>query len=300
MTNSKTKSLLSLGIIYLGAIVLGLYIYTLLPFNSALLKLFLCDILCTLYIFIFSLIFKNPGVYKPFWGIAPMAISIAFLLEVKNFGIFPVTLVSLICVWGLRLTINFVLNFQNLRVMDFRYAHYAKKFPKLYQLINLVGFHLFPSLLLYIGLMPALYFILNVQTSAELAPSVMTLVALGIGGIAVLIETAADVQLFMFRRVSSNQGLVYNRGLWKNSRHPNYFGEFLFWFSLFLVCFSLPQTFEKQAVFIFCPLAIFLMFQFISIPLMDSYQLARKPAFKDYKESTNAMLIVFPPKNNKQ
>jgi steroid 5-alpha reductase family enzyme len=82
-------------------------------------------------------------------------------------------------------------------------------------------------------------------------------------------------------------------GLWKNSRHPNYFGEIAFWFGLFLLHYSLKNA---NPLLVFCPLVMFLLFVFISIPMMDKRQLETKASYKEYMESTNPLLPIFPPK----
>ncbi len=111
------------------------------------------------------------------------------------------------------------------------------------------------------------------------------------------IEGVADGQMLKFKKDPNNVGKINQTGLWKNSRHPNYFGEIAFWFSLFL--FSM--TISNRWVLLFCPLIVFLLFAFISIPMMEKRQLANKKGYDEYKKKTNLLLPIWPPqeKTNK-
>ena len=152
-----------------------------------------------------------------------------------------------------------------------------------------------PTIVVAVAMLPAFNFIGDV-TKAGYEPSFMTIIAYLVIVIAILIESIADLQMTMFKRIPSNTGLVMTQGLWKNSRHPNYFGEILFWFGVFLVHFSVRNA---NPLLVFCPLVVFVLFQFVSIPMMDKRQLNSKPSFKEYMESTNPLLPIFPPKKDK-
>lgn len=297
MYNSKIKSIIAIAIMYIFAVVVSVLLYPVIPIevNNAediLFKILILDVISTVIIFIMSLIFKNASIYDPYWSVAPMVISIAFLILCGNINAWSVFLVVLICVWGTRLTLNWAYRFNNLRHQDWRYTELHEKHPKTYFLINLFGIHLMPTIIVAIALIPALNFIGDVG-KVSFEPTLMTIFAYLITFGAILIEMIADMQMIMFKRVPSNHGLVMTHGLWKNSRHPNYFGEIGFWFGLFLVHYSLKNA---NPILVFCPLVMFLLFVFISVPLMDKRQLESKASYKEYMESTNPLLPIFPPK----
>ncbi len=300
MIFSKIRSILAIVVMY-AAVIIGcflLYPYINIPGvlgQALILKIIILNLISTIFIFIMSTIFKNSSIYDPYWSVSPVVMAIAFLYLTDNINPWSIILVVLIGIWGVRLTLNWMARFNNLRKQDWRYDHYKEKFPKLYPLINLGGIHLVPTIIITIAMLPAFNFIGDV-TKAGYEPSFMTIIAYIIIITAIFIETIADLQMSMFKRIPSNHGLVMDKGLWKNSRHPNYFGEIMFWLGIFLVHFSLKNA---NPALVFCPLLVFVLFQFISIPLMDKRQLNSKPAFKEYMENTNPLLPIFPPKKDK-
>ncbi len=301
MKRSKIKSLFIIFIIYGISIVGSLYLYKFLPINdnnfeNILLKLFICDIVATLIVFIGSLIFDNSSIYDPYWSVAPVVLCIGFINIVNNVNAYSIIIVSLVILWSIRLTTNCIYNFQNLMHQDWRYQMYKESNPKTYWIISLFGFHLMPTLVVFIALVPCFMFIINVGTTLETIPTAMTIVSFAVILTAIIIETIADIELIKFKNIASNNGLVMDTKLRKISRHPNYFGECLFWFGLFLAYYSFPNS---NLLLVTSPLIVFLLFEFISIPMMDKHELERKPAYKEYMEKTNPMLPFFPPHNEK-
>lgn len=297
---SKIRSILAILIMYVAAIVGCVFLYPYLNISgdsgqAILLKILLLDVIATVFIFILSCIFKNASIYDPYWSVAPIVMSISFLYLSNNINTWSILLVVLICVWGIRLTLNWAMRFNNLRQQDWRYSHFKEKYPKFYFALNLFGIHLMPTIVVAVAMLPAFNFIGDV-TKAGYEPSFMTIIGYLVIVLAIFIETVADLQMTMFKRIPSNHGLVMTHGLWKNSRHPNYFGEILFWFGIFLVHFSVRNA---NPALVFCPLVVFVLFQFVSIPMMDKRQLNSKPAFKEYMENTNPLLPIFPPKKDK-
>ena len=171
-----------------------------------------------------------------------------------------------------------------------------EKHPKLWPLLNILGICYLPTLVVFLGLMPifAYFSTFATATSINILGFILSAV-IGLGG--VIIEGVADGQMLKFKKDPNNVEKINQTGLWKNSRHPNYFGEIAFWISLFL--FSM--TISNRWVLLFCPLIVFLLFAFISIPMMEKRQLANKKGYDEYKKKTNLLLPIWPPqeKTNK-
>jgi len=96
-----------------------------------------------------------------------------------------------------------------------------------------------------------------------------------------------------FRKQSGNKGQNMASGLWKNSRHPNYFGEIAFWWGVWLIQLSvLPSYWWTVAA----PVLMTMLFVFISIPLMEKKLLASKEGYSEYIKNTS-MLLPLPKKS---
>lgn len=285
---SKKLGLLLITLIYILTIAIAYLLFKVLPLSNSIIEILLINVICTIIIFAFSTIFKNSSIYDPYWSVSPVVMSIAYLVYENTFSLSTITLFVLICIWSVRLTINWAVGFTNLSHQDWRYQMFKEQKPKLFFLINLFGIHLFPTFVVSFGMIPTFEFF------GKMSGSLMTVIAYVVIVIAILVETIADIQMMKFRKDEENKGKVMDKGLWKSARHPNYFGEILFWFGIFLCYFSLK---DANIFLLTSPLVVFLLFQFISIPMMEKRQLSSKSYYKDYVKKTNSLLPIFPPKN---
>ena len=298
MKRSKSLSLIIIALVYIIVAVGCYFLYgvfdNLLPdkMNDRLLiMMIILDLISTIFVFIMSTIFINSSIYDPYWSVVPILMIVFFAYKVGNLtNGFVVMLISVILVWGLRLTVNWIYTFKNLHYQDWRYQSLKDKHPKLWPLINLFGIHLIPTIVVFIGMLPAFKFVLEIDRNA--VPTISTYLGVIIALLAVIIETVADVQMHMFKKISSNALLVCDKGLWKNSRHPNYFGEILFWIGIWMIGTSFYK--DPNWILIFSPIIVFLLFVAVSIPMMEKRQLENKPAYKEYMENTNMLLPIFP------
>jgi steroid 5-alpha reductase family enzyme len=103
----------------------------------------------------------------------------------------------------------------------------------------------------------------------------------------IVLAYRADEQLRRFRKIPENAGKTMNIGLWLKSRHPNYLGEMLTWWGLFILALSSGWQYWWTGM---GALFITLMFVFISIPLMESYSLGRRTDYRDYRKKVPFLL----------
>lgn len=276
---NKTLSILLIASIYIMAAALGLGVYMLMPF-AFWAKLLIADIACTVFVFIFSMIFKNASVYDPYWSVQPIVIVVFFACG------HMITLPSLLLLisiiyWGIRLTGNWAYTFGGLKHQDWRYTKFENESGKIYPLINLAGIHLMPTLIVYLCTLPAVFVIRN-ELSANAGSVIGMAVCIG----AATLQLFSDVQMQKYRKSGEN-GLI-RTGLWKYARHPNYLGEILMWWGVGIQAVSvMPDHWYLLAG----ALANTIMFFAVSIPLADKRQ-SQKPGYAEYKAATRSLLPI--------
>lgn len=272
----KTKGLLIIAFIYLSAFILaiGLFFHGL-NIESLFLKLFVIDLLITVYIFIFSSLFKNASIYDPYWSVAPLLLIIpVFTLSFKN-----VIVTLVLVIWAVRLTGNWMVTFHGLSKQDWRYDYYQLKSKRLWPIVNLFGIHLMPTIVVFLAMMP----ILLVLDSAN-APTLIFYLGVMISLLAITLQGVADYQMHHHKK--SQNGLM-NHGLWGLSRHPNYLGEILMWVGSAIMMIGVIGIHTAMiGAFI-----MILLFNGISIPLMEKRQLKNKPDYQSYMEVTPKLML---------
>lgn len=279
LKQSRSASFAVITLIYILATAVGVAVYLSLKLDWWL-SLLIADTAATVVTFIFSLIFKNASVYDPYWSVQPPVILIAFAIgkELTALGILLIIVVSF---WAVRLTANWAYTFGNLCHQDWRYTMLSEKTGVYYPLINFVGIHMVPTLVVYGCILPAVYAVRE-GLSANF-PSVLFL-CISLGG--ALMQGIADIQMHKFR--NNRDGAFIRHGLWKYSRHPNYLGEILMWWGvgLSVVC-AAPEAWYLA----FGALTNNLLFLFVSIPLADGRQ-SKKESFDEYKNQTRMLLPI--------
>src|SRR5690554_4241769 len=105
----RNSSFIIIFIIYVLAFLVGFFTFKLLKFDNFLTKIIISDIVATVFVWIIGIFFKNSSVYDPYWSVAPMVIVPFFVEEVN---LHSILMISVIVIWGLRLTINWAYTFK--------------------------------------------------------------------------------------------------------------------------------------------------------------------------------------------
>ena len=240
------------------------------------------DVAATCVIYIFGRFFRNSSFYDPFWSLAPIGIAVYWALTSPiNAGWQQFIVLALACLWGLRLTWHWASGWRGLAHEDWRYSDLRQKTGRRFWLVELAGIDLMPTLVVFLGCL-SLY---PVLTSPHLFGA-LYVTAIIVTSAAIIIESVADEQLRRFTR-GSNPGDIMESGLWAYSRHPNYLGEIMFWWGLYL--FALTAGLENWWTII-GPLAITALFVFISIPMMDRRNAQRRPGSAEHRQKVPALL----------
>ena len=276
---SRTASFIAVTLVYIFAASVGVIVYSALTFEWWL-SLLISDTAATVATFIFSLIFKNASVYDPYWSVQPPVILVAFAIG-KDLTAPGILLLAVVSFWAIRLTANWAYTFRGLTHQDWRYTMLCEKTGMFYPIINFVGIHMVPTLVVYGCILPAVYAIRE-GTSANIGGVLFLCLSLG----ASIMQGVADIQMHKYRK---NKATPFIRvGLWKYSRHPNYLGEILMWWGVALaVISSAPRVWYLVAGAV----ANTLLFLSVSIPMADKRQ-SRKEGFAEYKSETRMLLHI--------
>ena len=288
LKESRTFSFLTIFIIYVLAFLVGAVVYRTIPDGGChyLWRFFAADVAATVFVWIFGLVFKNVSVYDPYWSVAPPVMFTAWALMSGSFTSATLLLLAAVWYWGIRLTGNWAFTFKNLNAEDWRYAQYRDNCkPDVFQIINFFGLNMMPTMVVFGAMIPG-FFVIDSTSPASFPTVIAFLICMA----APTIQWVADMQSHRFRRL--NPGKVCNAGLWKHGRHPNYFGEILFWWGILFMYVNVTVA-QGGALQGWCLLGAVLMtclFCFISVPLMEKRQLQRKPDYAEYKKSTRMFI----------
>ena len=280
MIKNRLASFGIILLVYIIAAAGGIFFYDFLA-NKTLFSFYLmilfADIFATALVFLFSVFLNNSSVYDPYWSVQPPVIMCVAIARCGG-NLFVWLVFAAVMLWAIRLTANWAYTFTNLEHQDWRYTMLKEKTGRLYPLVNFLGIHLFPTLVVYLCIIPA---IITIQNGVEFNLLCIPFIAMSF--IAPIFQGIADVQMHIFRK--SGTGGFIRTGLWKKSRHPNYVCEILMWWGIDLACFFVMSY---NWIFLIGALVNTLMFIFISIPMADKHQ-SRKPGFEEYKKSTRML-----------
>lgn len=280
MNKKRIIDLLWVLFVYILATVVGIITYNLFDLHHAL-KLLVADVIATIVVFIFSLIFKNASMYDPYWSVQPIVIVLALFVS-HPFNVATLLALIAICIWGVRLTINWCYTFSSFEYQDWRYLMLKEKTKKFYPIINFLGIHMFPTLVVYLCVLPVSYL---VNSSSSL--NVFTVIFFVIALFSVLLQTISDYQMHKFRKQKT--GKLIRVGLWKYSRHPNYLAEILMWWSIGGLCvFTLMDNYYLLAG----ALVNTIMFLCVSIPMAEKRN-SKRIGYAQYKKETRMLLPIY-------
>lgn len=261
---------------YLVALLAAVLSVMYLPFESPVYKALAADIIATAAVFGFSVIFRNASFYDAYWSVAPVFIALYWKYSFggMEWSIPEIVSFLVILVWSVRLTTNWYRGWEGLSHEDWRYKQLREQTGKSYPLVNFSGIHLFPTLIVFAACLP----LISVYTSDAMSLDLVSVFAIITGLAAAAIQWFADEQMRAHRAKKrfTNKKEIIDTGLWKYSRHPNYFGEILFWFSILLFGISAGNMEWWMYSGIIC---MILLFVFISIPLMENRMLVKYPQY---------------------
>ena len=237
-------------------------------------------------LFITALIRRDNSVADIAWGPGFLLAALAPLWWHRPIGLLPVLATVLVAVWAMRLAVHVAMRNWG-KQEDWRYAGWRRDWGQWFVPRTFLQVFLLQGFLLIIVALPVLW----INTFGG---GITWLAVLGafvwLKGF--LWETVGDYQLIRFLKNPAHKGKLLRSGLWRYSRHPNYFGEVTQWWGIWLMALSVSGGWFT----IFGPLIItFLIMKVSGIPLLEERHKS-KPEFREYKRRTSALIPWFPKK----
>jgi steroid 5-alpha reductase family enzyme len=236
-----------------------------------------------------SLLVKKVTFVDSLWGLGFVLIAWVTFFNAQGYLPRQWLLAALTTLWGVRLCVH--LSWRNWgHGEDPRYAAWREQAGSGFWLFSLVRVFLPQALFLW-------SISLSIQFG-QISPmpnyfTIFDIVGIALWGTGFFFESVADYQLARFKADPSNKGKVMNRGLWAYSRHPNYFGESLIWWGLFVITLSTPGGWWT----IISPVIItVVLLKMTGVALMERTIVETRPAYRQYIQRTNAFFPWFPKK----
>lgn len=257
--------------------------------------------------FVFGIITKDYSWIDRLWSILPVCFTWYYAYR-SGCALTPCIAAALVTFWGARLTFNFARKGGYCGTEDYRWVYLRKKItnPILWQLFNLFFICLFQSGLFVLFTYPVYALVLY---SAENLPALFWVFS-ALGLVLVCFEFAADQQQWNFHSAKKSaaeqkdyphkysadvKNGFLSQGLFSLCRHPNYFCELGFWWSIWLAAFSFNR--DPLGSGLFGP--IVLTFVFIgSTVLTESITSSKYPEYRNYKKKVISAIIPWFPKNS--
>ena len=295
----KLTGLLHMTLAYV--VTLGVGWITLLALGqSPIWDMFWADIAATLAIFIFSRLYKNSSFYDAYWSVIPPLIALYWALEATAIeataieatavavdGTRAWLVIVLVWLWGIRLTINWATYWPGLEHEDWRYGPIKTNAGKWNALADFSAIHLFPTVIVFVACLP-----IYAAVAMDARPfNWLDYVAAAVTALAIIIELLSDIQLHRFL-AHRKEGEIMKTGLWAYSRHPNYFGEWLFWAGLAL--FGIAAVPSAWWWVLPGSVAMLIMFLVASIPMIDKRSVERRPEYEAHMARVSGFVPWFP------
>ena len=237
--------------------------------------------------FVVSLLKKRNDVADVAWGLGfVLMVWVSFVLS-DDSGIRGLVVGTLVSIWGVRLAWH-IHGRNKGKAEDYRYLAWRKEWGKWFYVRSYFQVYLLQGAFLFLIVLPVL--LINKNAGGDLG----LLDALGVLAwlVGFFFETVGDAQLARFIKNPANKGKLMQDGLWRYTRHPNYFGEVTQWWGLWLIALAVPYG----ALGIIGPITITsLILKVSGIPMLEK-KMEENPEFAEYKKRTSVFIPLLPRK----
>ncbi len=237
--------------------------------------------------FVVALLKKDNSLADIVWGLGFITMAVASLWVTENFSARTLLMLVLVVAWGGRLAFH-IASRNHGKGEDYRYKAWRQDWGKWWLVRSYLQVFLLQAVLLMVIAIPVWWVPFLEPESLKLVDLVGVLVWL----VGFYFEAVGDWQLVQFKKNGQHKGELMTTGLWKFTRHPNYFGEATMWWGMALIAWQ-----GGLGVFsLISPIVItFLLTKVSGVPMLEKKYQGR-PDFEAYKRRTNVFIPWFPRK----
>jgi steroid 5-alpha reductase family enzyme len=239
-------------------------------------------------IWVLSLAVRNASIMDVFWGPGFLLAALAYLLASPDGDSGRQALVvALVAIWALRLGAHIFVRSRG-QGEDPRYRKWREENPETFWYRSLYRVFLLQGALLWVISAPLLFAITSDEPDST---TLLDLLGFAVWLTGFVFEAVGDYQLVVFKSDPESRGKVMDQGLWKYTRHPNYFGEATLWWGYFIIALSVPWGW----VTIFSPaIMTYLLVNVSGAALLERGLKKSRPGYDDYVRRTSAFIPMLP------
>ena len=234
-----------------------------------------------------SLPIRNASIVDIVWGLGFVIVAWTAFLVADGADPRRWLLTALTTVWGLRLSIYLAM--RNLgKEEDYRYQEMRRRHGDRFGLVSLGT---------VFGLQGALIWVVSLPVQAGQVPTTpprltwVDYLGAGVWLVGLIFESVGDWQLAKFKADPANKGKVMDRGLWHYTRHPNYFGDFMVWWGLYLIALATGVAWWT----VIGPIVMsILLIQVSGKAMLEKTIGKRRPGYEDYVRRTSGFFPMPP------
>ena len=233
-----------------------------------------------------SIIVKNVSIVDLFWGLGFVLIAGFYFLKTEGLEIRKFIILTLAALWGLRLSLY--LAWRNIgEGEDYRYKQFREKYGVRYWWLSFFQTFMLQGVLMWLisaPLLGAQYFGRNIPFG------ILDIIGIIFWLLGFFFETTGDLQLARFKTDPANKGKIMDKGLWRYTRHPNYFGDSSVWWGFGILCLAAGSYLPILGSI----LMTFIIIKISGVGLLEKNLKNRKPGYREYVEKTSAFIPWFP------
>ena len=229
----------------------------------------------------FSLWIRNSSIIDIAWGPGFVLCTGIYVVFTETLSLRLLIVLALVAIWGTRLAVHiFIRNYG--KPEDFRYQAFREQAGPSYWWTSYFKVFFLQGLLILIISAPILVISISGQPAF---PTALDIIALGLWLLGMVFEVGSDLQLRRFKMQSQNQSRLLSTGFWSMTRHPNYFGDALVWWGIYVFATSSGAG----VITVFAPtIMTILLIRVSGVGMLEPHLIASKEEYRNYMLSTPA------------